>query len=430
MHWMKFREKLLAGLITTGFCLAGGALLGVEEEPKSASDESPQTAKISGVLEAVVAHEISVGTEQIDSLKIKRILPHGITVSKGQNIVWFETEEIDKKIKEADIDLRLSKLTLDDDEFRYKQFLETQAIDKAAAQRTRKYAQQDYDNFVQVDRERDKLTAEYNLKSSRASLENAAEELAQLEQMYKEDDLTEESEEIVLKRAKQSVEFAQFRLEGTEIQSDRTVKQSIPRAQAQQDDSLAKAELAYQKSLRDLSSARQRQELEMTRKRDKFKEEEKKLAELKEERKRAVLTSPIDGILLHGELNRGKVADKPSTLKVGSKVTPQQVLATVVSPAKLQIRVDLQEQHLGVVTTGAKCKVKMKAFPEFESAGTVKSVSAVPYAGAKYDCVVTLRPSKQQPAILPAMTCELEFKSEQEGAEDVKGDDAKSKDEK
>ena len=165
----------------------------------------------------------------------------------------------------------------------------------------------------------------------------------------------------------------------------------------------------------------------MTRKRDKFKDEEKKLAELKEERKRAVLTSPIDGILLHGELNRGKVGDKPSALKVGSKVTPQQVLATVVSPDKLRIRVDLEEQHLGVATTGAKCKVTMKAFPEFESVGTVKSVSAVPYAGTKYDCVVTLRPAKEQPAHPAGDDVRVGI---QIGAEEGMGDDAKNKDEK
>ena len=118
MHSIEFREKLLAGLFTTRVLSRAAVRCSVlEEEPKSASDESPKTTKISGVLEAVVAHEISVGTEQIDSLKIKRILPHGTKVSKGQNIVWFETEEIDKKIKEAEIDLRLSKLTLEDDEF-------------------------------------------------------------------------------------------------------------------------------------------------------------------------------------------------------------------------------------------------------------------------------------------------------------------------
>ena len=148
------------------------------------------------------------------------------------------------------------------------------------------------------------------------------------------DDLTEESEEIVLKRAKQSVEFAEYRLEGTVIQSDRAVKQDVPRSQAKQDDSLARAELTYQKAIRDLASARQRRDIEINRKRDKFKDQKEEVDELKEERKRVALASSMDGIVLHGKLTRGKLSEKPSLLEEGSKATAKQTLATVVSPDK------------------------------------------------------------------------------------------------
>jgi len=66
----------------------------------------------------------------------------------------------------------------------------------------------------------------------------------------------------------------------------------------------------------------------MVQKKEKVREEEKKLAELKEERKLAVLTSPINGIALHGPLNRGRLGDKPSTLEPKSKVTSRQVVMT------------------------------------------------------------------------------------------------------
>jgi HlyD family secretion protein len=410
-------NKLLSLCLSLAF-LGGHGLLRAEDEPKSASDSEPKALKISGVFEALSADEISADTEQITSLVIKRILPHGTKVSKGQNVVSFDSEDIDKKIKDAEIDLRLSKLTLEDDEFSYKQFQETQSIDRGAAARAHKNAQQDYDNFVQVDRDRLKLTAEYNLKSSQASLENAMEELKQLEQMYMEDELTEESEEIVLKRAKRSVEIAQYRLAGTKISSQRSVSQSIPRTQAKQEDSLAKAHLAHQKSIRDLTSARQKRDIEMKRKRDKFKEEEKKFSELREERKQIALTSALDGIVLHGKLTRGKLSAKPSVLEAGSKVTAKQVVATVVSPKKLQIRVDLDEKNLAVVSPGTKCKLTVKAFPDFEGAATIKSVSAVPYAGTSYDCVATFRQTKNLPAIMPTMTCELEFELEDDAATD------------
>ncbi len=403
------------------------------EEPESASDSKPKVTKIAGVLEAISSAEIMADTEHLDSLVIKRIVAHGSAVSKGENLVWFDREDVDKKIKDADVALELSKLTLEGDEFDHEQFLKAQALDQDAAERKRKAAQQEYDNFVDVDRDRTAKSAAFNLKSSRASLENAQEELDQLEQMYKEDDLTEESEEIVLKRAKQAVESAQFRLESSEIQADRIVEQEIPQSVASQEETLERAEMAYRKSMHDLNLARQRRAIEIDQKRDKVQQEEEKLDELKDERKRMVLVSPIDGIALHGKLTRGRIADKPSVLEADAKVSAKQVLLTVVDPKKLRILVDLEETQLAVATEGATCKVVFKAFPELEATGTVKSVSTVPYAGNKYDCVVALHAGKHSTQLLPTMSCELQFeepdKVEAETSEGKQSNETKANDE-
>ena len=411
--------------LTMALAFVSTPFLMAEDEPESQSDSKPKVTKIDGVLEATSSVEIVADTEHLESLVIKRILPHGKRVSEGENLVWFDREDIDKKIKDAEVALRLSKLTLQGDEFDLEQFRKAQALDKEAAERKREAAQQDFDNFVDIDRDREAKSAAFNLKSSRASLENAQEELHQLEQMYKEDDLTEESEEIVLKRAKQAVESAQFRLESTEIQANRVVEQGIPRSTASQEDALERAEMAYQKSMNELNLARQRREIEMGQKRDKLREDEEKLAELKAARKQMVLVSPIDGIALHGKLTRGRIGDKPSGLEADTKVSDKQVLLTVVDPAKLRILVDLEEAHLGIVTPGATCKVKLKAFPEFEASGTVKSVSTVPYAGNKYDCIVALHAGKLSAKLLPTRICELQFQQANE-LEPEKDDDASS----
>ena len=82
-----------------------------------------------------------------------------------------------------EIERRLEELKLQAAEFSFEQLIETQQLERAAAKRTRGHAQQDYDNFMGIDRDRQRLTAEFNLKFSRAALENAMEELEQLEQM-------------------------------------------------------------------------------------------------------------------------------------------------------------------------------------------------------------------------------------------------------
>jgi multidrug resistance efflux pump len=409
---MRNRFPIFATTIFPLLAIAvAGSLQADETEPNSASDAKPKAVTVNGVLEAVSSAEVMADAEQIDSFVIKRIVPHGAEVTKGENLVWFDREAIDERIEDSEKDVRLARLALDQAIFDHDQFLKTQELDRAAAERERQAARQEYDNFVDVDRDRTAKSAAFNLKSARASLANAQEELKQLQQMYEEDDLTEESEEIVLKRAKQAVESAQFRFETTEIQSNRVLEQQIPRSVKEQESNLSRAELAYEKKMHDMRLERQKRDIELAKEREKLEKKEKDLAELKEDRKEMVLTSPISGIALHGKLTRGRLPEKPSTLDAESKVTDRQVLITVVNPQKLQVRVDLEEKQLGVVTEGSRCTIVVNAFPEFEASGVVKSVSKVPYAATKYDAIITLRTGKDAPGLIPTMTCELKFES-------------------
>lgn len=389
------------------------AVAGFAQEPKEPKPESkaPPT-KVSGTFEARQSSELAAATKQIKSLVIKRLVPQGTRVRQGQPIVWFETEGADQRLSEAEHNLRLAEIAMRESEFGLEQFHETQKLDKAKAERAYQIAKQDFDNFVRTDRERQVLSAEFNLKGSKASLENALEELVQLEKMYKEDELTEESEEIVLKRAKRSVENAQFRLKDSEINTKRSLAQTIPRTQAEREDSLARQQLAYDKALRALEFDRQRRSLAFEKSKDKLAKEKGDLKELREDRKNLVMRSPADGIIYHGKVTHGRLGDKPSTLAAGSTVTNQQVIVTLSRPMPLQIRLDLQEKDLGKIKVGAKGTVTPTAFPARKLVGTVTSLSDVPLAHTKFAGVMTVKLGKDEPAITPGMTCSVEFESE------------------
>ncbi|MGI9441663.1 MAG: HlyD family efflux transporter periplasmic adaptor subunit [Rubripirellula sp.] len=378
-----------------------------EDEPDSASDSGPKPTQLKGVIEAVITEEIEADTEQITSYTIERLVPHGSTVKAGQNVVWFDSEPINEKVKAAETEMRLATITMEEDEFNHKQFLASQKLKRSAVERTWKAAQQAYTNFVKVDRDRTIKTQENLLKGSLASLENTKEELEQLQQMYDADELTEESEEIVLKRAKRAVESAEFRHQSTIIAVDRAIKQGLPRTIAVQEATFTTAEHAHAKAVRDLGVEATRAQIEITKKRDAYKKAQTKLSELKAERKKVALASKISGIVVHGKLTRGKLSDKPSLLTKGTTVTGSQVIATVLSAGKLQVRLDLAQSNLPVVTPGAKCTVTVPGVEGFKASGTVKSVSAIPYAGSRYDCVVSFSAGKNK--LTPTMACDVSF---------------------
>ncbi|HAY81278.1 MAG TPA: HlyD family secretion protein [Planctomycetaceae bacterium] len=406
MNWRSF--TVAYSLI----CLLSLAATAQDKAPQK--DEGKAKAKppvkVTGYFEPVGAHELTAGTKEVKSLVIKKIVPHGTRVKKGEAIVWFDTEAVDKQVSDAENALRLAELAQQESAFDYQQFLAIQKLDRAVASRTKRDAQRAYDNFVKVDRDRNVASAEFNLKSSRASLENALEELRQLEKMYKEDELTEESEEIVLKRAKRSVEGAQFRLKSSEILTERTLTQSIPGEQETQDDTLARAMLAYDKAIRSLDLARQRRDIEVAQSKKAFAKKRTDMEALRNDRKQLVLRAPADGIVYHGKLIRGRLGEKPSGLAADVTVTNNQVLVTLVNPAALQIRVDLPETALQRVQVGGSGTATPRAFADRKLPVTVKSVSQVPQSNGKHDCVLSVKLGKQQPAVMPGMSCEVELK--------------------
>jgi HlyD family secretion protein len=418
---MRFQSSLSAAALMVAL-----AVLPAFSPSLAVADEGgAKKVEVSGVLEAVQAREIATDTEHLGALKIKRLVDHGTVVSKDQPLVWFETEDVDKKIKEAETAFRLSQLSLEAAEFAHEQAIATAEIERSKAERSIAKARQDHENFMSFDRDRQVASAEFDIKNAKASLENATEEFEQLEQMYKEDDLTEESEEIVLKRAKQAVENAQFRLEGVEVASERAITQTLPNTVASQEEALVMAEMAYEKAMREFAAAAEKREIEITKARDAFHEEEKKLAELHEERSRVVLSSPIDGIALHGKLTRGRIGDKPSQLEKGTAVAGNQVVMTVVDPSRLQVRLDLNESQLATIHEGDSCTVTFPGIPELTARGEVSSVGIVPFAGSKYDCVVKLRGVKKRSGLQPLMSCTLTFEPEgdDDDEDEKEGDD-------
>ena len=74
-----------------------------------------------------------------------------------------------------------------------------------------------------------------SLKTSEQYLAYAAEELNQLKKMYEADDLTEETEEIILQRAQYQYERAKFSYEAAKIRNEEAIEFQLPRGKTATD---------------------------------------------------------------------------------------------------------------------------------------------------------------------------------------------------
>lgn len=398
---------------TPGLAWVAASLLGLHlvwAPPVIAQESNPAPpVTINGVFESPKSAEIVLKGDQIKSWVIEKIVPHGKTVEAKQNVLWLKTDSIDKQIQAAEIDLKLAELTEREDQFKYEQFLQTQKLDRAAAERARQRAQEDYDHYLKVDRDYQLKSANFNLKFSEYALENVQEELDQLQKMYLQDELTEESEEIVLKRAQRDVENAQFRLEGALNQHARTIAETLPRNEVEQAERFKRAEMAYEAALLDLDLARKRRDLEQKKQQIKFKESQKNLEQLRAERQNMVLRAPVSGTVLHGALNRGALPERQTPLEPGKSLTADQVVLTIVPNKPLHVRLSVNENELRHVVVGGEVKIVPNLFPRESLVGTVHSVSPVPYSGNKFDCVVKFRAGKLAGKLIPTTGCRVEF---------------------
>ena len=372
----------------------------------------PESVESDGVLVSPESREYKANFQEIKSLAIRRILPHGTRVDKGDDLLWLETDDADKQLRDAESEFRLAEIAFREAEFKHEQFLESQKLDREAAERSIERARQDYENFVRVDRDRQLETAENNLKNAKVSLENAREELEQLEKMYRDDDLTEESEEIVLKRARHAVEQAEFRLENTRIQTTRAIEQTIPRAEVDQEQQLRRAEMAFESTRRSLDFDLKRRNQEMEAERRKMEDRRKQLDRLRQERKRMVVKAPVTGIVLHGPLNRGALSDKPSSLDSGSKLSADQVVLTVAPTEPLRVRLTIPEKQLRHFAAGTRAEVVPDAYPEMRLEAWVESLADVPFAAGKYDCLIAIRGRELPAGLVPAMGCRVKVTAE------------------
>lgn len=367
---------------------------------------------VSGRFESTVFDEIKTDFDSWSTLEIAELLPEGSAVTKGQELLRFDTEKIDKAIAEAEFAFRNAEFSLADAKLEMDEVNKTYALEQALAERQWKNAQVDFDYYNQVRAPNKIKDLEFDEKRSGYSLEYSKDELDQLEQMYTEDDLTEESEEIVLKRARRSVESSQHYLSRTLTRIKREREIEIPREQAQEEDRYKRAGLEFEKSQIKLPIRTKRAEIALAK--AEFELENKKMAldKLIADRDKMILKSNTNGILYYGRCVRGKWVSAAGSanrqIEVGSKLPKDKCVLTVVDAKQLIIRADVEEKQLDGLQARMRGKALIKAAGKTVIPVVVKSISRIPIEGSKFDCEFV--PEELGNAeVMPGMTCKMSF---------------------
>jgi len=406
---MRHPEREFSAFVLLLILLFAGATLAqdAKDDEKKPDKEQPKKVTLTGTFEAIKSTEVVFDTKQVASAKIRKIAANGSMVNKGDFLVSFERDDHKEQLEKALRKMAGSELARKEAEFKQEQFEQTQKLDKEAAKRAWQSAQDAYNGYLEFDRQYSIDSAKFSLKQSKQSIEYLEEDLRQLERMYEEDELTEESEELVLTRARRSLESAKFRLKNTEVRSERTLKQRLPREADSKKETHHRAKLTHEKAMAELEFARKKKRLETEAADVAYKEEKEKLDELKADGNQFVVNAPTRGMVIYGELKRGQMSDKAAATDKGTSISKEQTILTIVDPKRLQIRTSVSEKDIAKLKTGMRGVAKPTSQADRELSVVIKSIGQLPYAKGKFDCVLSLKGGSQD--LLPTMSCSIEF---------------------
>jgi biotin carboxyl carrier protein len=184
--------------------------------------------------------------------------------------------------------------------------------------------------------------AELGTRTAKAGVDDQQDELDQLKKMYKSEELTNATADIVVKRALRNLEIGKVTQSMAEQRETKTKQFDYDRerikfvfAIEQQTSTLnqLKATQAQAKVTRKTALDSAKAGLEKA---------QKKLDDLKADLEALSVKAPFDGVVYYGQLSAGAWQNSgPKALRVGDKLTANQFVMTIAAPGKLRAIADI-----------------------------------------------------------------------------------------
>jgi HlyD family secretion protein len=408
-----------------------------KDEAKSATDkaeakpaEKPATKKrkthkvepkrlkvevtLDGVFVAEEMTEVPLRPKAWTSFEIEEVVEHGQKVREGQTLVKFDDEDLNKAISDLELEQRISELTIRQAEEELPRLEKSLEMDLDQAERSNREAQEDFERYNEIERPQAVKSANFMVKYYNFMLDYEQDELDQLEKMYAADDLTEETEEVVLKRQRNSVEFAEYSLENANITRDETLNVRLPRYDVAIKESLERAEMALARAKLASSLGLNRARYELQQRKEARDKSLERHAKLLEDRGLMELKSPAEGIVFYGQCVNGRWAETASLInryKPHGTVQSGSVVMTIVKPRPVSISASLDEGKRPDVADDQKATITLPAEGTDRLSAEVKSISSIPVSPGKFDVDFELSQDEIPDWVVPGMTCKIAVES-------------------
>ena len=366
------------------------------------------TLSLEGYFEDADAVPFSIDTISWSEIKVLDPPLHGSAIQEGKSIMGIDLEKIQKKLSEVNHELSILNLNhkILASELRRDEQINKIELDKM--KRLEQYNREEFNRYKKIELPYEKKSAAYDLKKYEENLSYVMEELTQLRKMYEADDLTEETEEIILQRTQNDVNRMKFSLEGAKIRKDKTLKLEIPQSESEKQDSFEKKILSYNANRIIKPAELRKKNLEIK----KVEEEKRILSENKVKLEKDLVTlkalSPTAGTLFVGTFDRGKWSGTKlfeAKLKKGGLLKQYEEFITICPGQNIQARIKIPEKNLLELSGVKNGGLISGTNPDQKLNANIQEIKKFPIEPKSYDAVVHFTiPDGAKPP-LPGSSC-------------------------
>ncbi len=343
-----------------------------------------------------------IDPKQWSKFVITDLVKHGASVSEGDALLTFEREDFDKHLAESIESAKSRKIALTNAESELANLKITTPQTLEGLKLAHDRAKEALAHFTDTGRALMEEDAKEGLDRATRSVSYVEEELKQLLKMYEEDGITEETEEIILKRQRSSLKSAKFSLKKAVQSSAWTLEKTIPRQAVDLERTFDSARLAHESGTLTLPRALEEKALAVAKAKRDDAEADRKLAELEADGKFLTITAPADGVVYYGEIDETSwsVGNTAKFLfKSGSATADTPLMTLIPNGSALVLHALVSQSDRLQITTETKATAEVAGIENSAYPASVTNLDSAPNAGDQYHVGLSVELPEASPIV-------------------------------
>ena len=386
------------------------------DEPETLTAEQRDfvdTVDVDGRFVPASAAEIELWPDAYaGGLLFLEVTPHGTFVNEGDVIARFELEGIDDQIESAERDLVRTEISHENAVERAKIDTEAEDFRLEDAVLAFERAKKDLEGWEKYELPFHHRSNELTRQQYQNGIADAEHELSQLEAMYRDDELVEATEEIVIQRSRRDLATSKARRKLAFERMDYNDEYDTPETGRRYARAVKGQKGSLDRLVRSLEMGKRLRANDLERSEHGLAEARERLEELKIDRELLTVRAPRAGVVLHGGLRDYLPGQQRPDHRRGSHGSTRTALFCVTDPDALSVALAVSESQLVKVRQGMSVNVTPLVADDRTVVGTLE-LARYPTAGsahgaeASFDAQVVLEP--RLPGVVVGMRAKLEL---------------------